>query len=253
MVVDYTKKEVLEYYYDELKYSIKLVGVMCDCHPSTIRKWLGRHDIQIRSSQESKAIELSTKKKVKSAPERLNYSVGDFALSFERLCRTIRLGIWSILKKSGLKDAWECTDILVGDLTAFPLQSILRALINQTRVLAPEEESIVNSLFKRVVSVTEARNNILHAAWYIDYKSRPDLLNDVFTKYRPGYAKFGAKPTPTKISITEVETSAKECRDLMDFFDCLNGCLYRAKPFTEFLQLSENKIKFLDPAKKRVW
>ena len=98
----YTQKEWLERYYVQDQYSIKLVASIAKCHPTTIRKWLNRHGIEIRTSKESRAIEARTKLKAKTASAKLCTAVGDFALSFERLCRCLRLGIWAVLETNRL-------------------------------------------------------------------------------------------------------------------------------------------------------
>jgi hypothetical protein len=253
MEPEYTKKDWLETYYIQGQYSIKLVAAIAKCNPTTIRKWLRKHGIAIRPSKESRAIEVCLKLKAKTASEKLCTAVGDFALSFERLCRDLRLGIWAVLEANGLKDAWYLTDIFVGDLTAFPLQNIFRALISQTRKCNAEEKLALGDIFKRMAAITETRNSVLHSAWYIDYKSRADLLTDTYTKYRPGYDKAGAKPTPTKHSIEEVERAAVGCLTLSELISCLQSCILMNKQFGDYLHMVDRQAAFIDPGKKSAY
>ena len=218
----YSQKDWLERHYVRHQSSIKAVASIAKCHPSTIRKWLDKNGIAIRSSKESRAIDARTKLKAETVGERLNTAVGDFAISFERLCHNLRLSIWAVLEANGLNDAWHITDILVGDMTAFPLQNILRALIWQTMKCNAQEEMVLSNIFKRIASITGTRNSVLHSAWYIDFRSTADLLTDTYTKYRPGYSKEGAKPSPTKYSIKAVEVAAAETQTLSQFISCLN-------------------------------
>lgn len=243
---DYRDKDWLHTYYVTHKHSVAIIADIAGCRAETIRYWLKKHCIRLRTPAEARSLEATLKRKVKSTSEDLCRAVGSFALSFERLCRDLRLGVWSVLEANGLDGAWECTDILVGDLTAFPLQSILRALIVQTSTLDEDEQRVIDILFGRVSRLAEERNTIIHSAWYIDYRSRPDLLSNVYVRYRPGYSKKGAKPTPTKHPITEVERSDKECHQLADLLDHLNDCLrmrHRIRDYFETVGKTEIKVK----------
>jgi len=180
----------------------------------------------------------------------LSAGIGDFALCFERLCRHLRLGIFAVLEVNGLKDAWSLSEILVGDLTANPLQSILRALIAQTRKCNENESLVLKNIFKRIVSIVEKRNNFLHSDWYIDYISRNDLQPDVYMKYRPGYNKSGKKPASTKHTLKELKQARNECLALSEFVECLESCVLNNRSFEDYLHMVDRQASFIDPANK---
>ena len=92
----------------------------------------------------------------------------------------------------------------------------------------------------RIVRITEERNSILHSAWYIDYKSRKDLLADVFVRYRPGYSRKGAKPTPTDHPLGEVIKWESECSNLCRLLDHLSDSLRRGRPIRDAFEISGN-------------
>ncbi len=241
MAAKYKKREWLYEMYIMHHYSAAIIAQNAGCHEATSRNWLRKHQIPVRSPAKAQSLEVEVRKKIKTASNRLSLAIGEFALTFERLCRDLRLGIWSLLDREGLRNAWELTDILVGDLTAKPLQSILRAIIAQTINLTDEDEKILTSLFSRITRVTEERNSILHSAWYIDYKSRKDLLSDVFVRYRPGYSRKGAKPTPTDHALAEVIQWEAECSTLCRLVDHLSDSLRRGKKIENSFEMTSKE------------
>jgi len=80
----------------------------------------------------------------------------------------------------------------------------------------------------------------LRSAWYIDYKSRRDLLTDVFVRYRPGYSRKGAKPTPTDHSLGEVIKWEAECSALCRLVDHLSDSLRRGKHIRDSFEITSN-------------
>jgi hypothetical protein len=233
----YKDRDWLYQQYIARKYSAADIALLVDCHPSTIYYWLKKHEIPVRSRAEGRALAFEVQRKALDASETLNCAVGCFALTFERLCHSLRLAIWSILEAHGLQNAWKITDIMVGDLTAFPLQSILRALVAETRGLSEEESKIITGIFKRAAKLAEERNRLIHSAWYIDYKSRGDLLTDTFVRYRPGYSKHGAKTSPTQHSLAEIEEWTNEAEDLQQLIRHLGECLRQGRSIEDGFEI----------------
>jgi hypothetical protein len=233
----YKDRDWLYRYYITWKYSAIDIAYLVDCHPSTIYYWLKKHGIPVRSPSEARALEAKIRRKASDISERLDHAVGRFALSFERLCHSLRIGICTVLELHGLQNAWKITDIMVGDVTAFPLQSIFRALIVETHELSEEESKIITSIFKRVARLTEERNRIIHSAWYVDYKSRQDLLSDTLVRLRPGYSKHGAKPSPTKHPLAEIEEWTDEARELEELVTCLYHRFNRGHRIKDYFEI----------------
>lgn len=161
----------------------------------------------------------------KELSDRLHRAVGKFTVTFERLCDNLRNAVAQILATQGL-DNRKITDILIGDMTIFPLQSILRALIIETQELSQNDLKIVKEIFRRIGELAEERNRIIHSAWYINYKSQEDILSDVLTAVKPGYSKKGAKPSPYKYPLSEIEEWTEEAQYLSVVISQLGTCIY---------------------------
>ena len=168
---------------------------------------------------------LDLHQKAKELSDSLYPTIGEFAVAFEAICHAIRMGIDDILQKNGLRNS-RITDILIGDLTAHPLQDIYRALLLETEKLDKTEVAILDNIFKRVSQVGEHRNRIIHSAWFIDFKNAEDIMKGLLLRYKPGRTKKGAKESPSKIPIQEIKAIIKEARVLGDLIHQLNMCLY---------------------------
>jgi hypothetical protein len=164
-------------------------------------------------------------KKAKSLTSDLCPTIGEFVLAFESLCHSLEMGIKDILARKGLEDA-KLVEILIGDMTLFPMQNIYRSLLVQAFELDNTEIAIINNIFKRICDTNEERNGILHSAWFIDFKNPDDIKNGLLMKYRPGATKLGAKESPIKYPLDNIRKSIKIIRELIDLVEELNMCIY---------------------------
>ncbi len=152
-------------------------------------------------------------------------TIGEFAVAFEALCHALRMGIGIILEANGLKRG-RLADILVGDLTIFPLQTIYRALLAEAQEFDATEIKVLDNTFKRIAQLGEHRNKIIHSAWFIDFKNPEDIREGLLTRHRPGATKRGAKKDPCKFPITEIKEITENARVLDDLVHQLNMCIY---------------------------
>lgn len=142
-----------------------------------------------------------------------------------------------ILENAGLKDN-RLSDILIGDLSAFPLQNIYRALLVQTTKLTEKELKIIDSLFNGVAKLAENRNKILHSKWSIDFKNPQDIKDQLITGHKPGYSKRGAKPNSFKVPIAEIRVLSQRARVLEDLIYQLNLIVYSGRSIGSYFHLS---------------
>ncbi len=180
------------------------------------------------------------RKKAKKLNLALYPTIGEFVIAFEANCHSIRIGIGTLLQKNGLKSS-NLVDILVGDLTIFPLQSIYRAIIVEMVKLSEKEKRIVDLIFKRVINLGEKRNQFIHAAWFIDFKNLEDLKNGLLVQYRPGYSKSGAKESPGKIPIEEIKKQINESRNIGELLEELHLCFYSGTKIEKRFKIDQNK------------
>ena len=164
-------------------------------------------------------------KKAKSLTSDLCPTIGEFVLAFESLCHSLEMGIKDILARKGLEDA-KLVEILIGDMTLFPMQNIYRSLLVQAFELDNQEISIINNIFKRICDINEERNGIIHSAWFIDFKNPDDIEKGLLVKYRPGASKRGAKESPSKYPLEDIKKSTERTRTLTDLVEELNMCAY---------------------------
>ena len=167
-------------------------------------------------------------------------TIGKFAVSFERVCYALKMGISELMEVEGLSND-RITDILIGDLTLFPLQSIFRALIAETGKITPDNQYIIDNIFKRIVKLGEERNKIIHSAWFIDYKNRKALRAKMLTGHKPGYNKKGAKPSWFNYPISEIKKMIKEANVLSDLVHQLGICIYTNHGIEPCFKLYKNR------------
>jgi len=182
-------------------------------------------------------------RKAKELSEDLYPTIGKFALQFEANCHALRMGIETILENHGLSNS-NLTEIMIGDLTIFPLQSIYRSMISEVMQLNEFEIKIIDNIFKRIIQLGEKRNRIIHAAWFIDYKNPEDLKSGLLTQYKPGYSKKGAKESPSKFPISEIKAQIDESDKLNDLIHELNMCLYSGTQIQKRFGIDDQKLAY---------
>ena len=160
--------------------------------------------------------------------ESLYPTIGAFAVAFEALCHALRMGIADVLEKNGLRET-KLAYMLVGDLTIFPLQSIYRALLAETQQLSPLEKEVLDNIFKRISQLGEQRNQIIHSAWFIDFKNPEDISKGLLIQDKPGPSKRGAKESPSKFPIRTIQEITKQARVLDKLVHEVNMCIYTGK------------------------
>ncbi|MFA5366939.1 MAG: hypothetical protein WC333_03580 [Dehalococcoidia bacterium] len=179
--------------------------------------------------------------KAKELGDSLYPTIGKFAISFEANCHALRMGIGIILENDGLSNS-NLTEIMIGDLTLFPLQSIYRSMISEVMLLNETELKIIDNIFKRLGQLGEMRNRILHAAWFIDYKCAEDIKCGLLTQYKPGYSKKGAKQSPVKFPVSEIRAQIEESEKLNDIIHELNMCLYSGTKMQKRFVFNEQNL-----------
>jgi len=152
-------------------------------------------------------------------------TIGGFVVAFESLCHSLKMGVEDILVRRGLSNR-KLAEILVGDMTLFPLQSVYRSLLVEAYELDIKEVCIIDNIFKRVCNAGEERNGIIHSAWFIDFKNPDDIEKGLLVKYRPGASKRGAKESPSKYPLEDIKKSTERTRTLTDLVEELNMCAY---------------------------
>lgn len=167
-------------------------------------------------------------------------TIGEFVVSFESVCHGMKSGIDVFLQDNGLRNSSRLSDILVGDLTAFPLVNVYRSIVIETQKPNVDEVKIIDNIVKRIIELAEERNRIVHSAWFIDYKSMEDLEKGLLIQYRPGASKQGAKESPTRYPIKNIKDFITKARTLHVLVEELNMCVYQGTKIDNRFMLNKN-------------
>jgi hypothetical protein len=89
--------------------------------------------------------------------------VGEFCVQFEEVCYQMEECAMHILDIQGLKNR-SIAKVLISNLTAEPLQKMLRALLSE-HLKSFEYNKILSLVFAEFTSLIESRNSIVHAKW----------------------------------------------------------------------------------------
>ena len=90
--------------------------------------------------------------------------LGKFVLAFERVCDVMRYIIMFILRSQGLSNQG-MEQVIVGDKASAELQIMLGALYCELPKQDEIDKGCVKDLLKRIKTVAEKRNILLHCSW----------------------------------------------------------------------------------------
>lgn len=164
------------------------------------------------------------KRKLDAQTEDLYAALGHFAVEFEHVCEYLRVIIMTILSKEGLAND-RVMEILLADLTAEPLRSLVASLVAETQKLSQTDRKIISTILNWMQELTKNRNDVLHATWLIGWAS----IGDTECKAAPG-KKFKKDKTgvATKTFIWTVDDFNKlteEATKLWRLLARVNACI----------------------------
>ena len=173
---------------------------------------------------DTKTMDEDTKKKYEEQTEDLYAALGKFAVEFEHICHYLRLIIMAILDNEGLHNE-KVMQILLADLTADPLRTLVMSLVAETQDVSDVEKKIISMILNRVQNLTKTRNDVLHGTWYIGWAAAGD---DEFTG-APGIKikknKKGAAPKTFDWKAKDFEELSADAVELWNLLARLNGCI----------------------------
>jgi len=110
--------------------------------------------------------------------------LGEFVLSFERVCENMRHAIMFMLRSQGLNNQ-DMAFVIVGDKTSSELQVLFGALFMEMPNQDEDDKKCVKELLKRIKKITEQRNILLHSAWDLGHQASWDKeILAVATRFR---------------------------------------------------------------------
>jgi len=165
-----------------------------------------------------------TKHKIDEQTEDLYAAIGHFAVEFEHVCNYLRIIIMTILSKEGLGNE-KVMQILLSDLTAEPLRSLVSSLISETQQLSEADRKIVSKILTSVQDLTKNRNDVLHGTWFIGW----GFSSDTECKTAPGIKfkkdKGGVATKTFNWTVEEFNALTGNASTLWGLLAILNGCI----------------------------
>ena len=180
-----------------------------------------------------------TKRKFDVQTEDLYAAIGRFAVEFEHVCNYLRIIIMTILSKEGLGNQ-QVMQILLADLTAEPLRSLVASLIPETQNLSETDRKIVSKILNPVQDLTKTRNDVLHGTWFIGWVSIGDteFKNTPGVKYKKD--KTGVATKTSNWTVDDFNKLTDNATKLSRLLARVNGCIAGNLTFEKNFVFSED-------------
>lgn len=136
--------------------------------------------------------------------------IGKCAVKFELISFYLRQGITILLGEHGLKNQ-RLSQVLLADLTAYPLKSILQSLITEIATLPPRDKTICDKIFAKVQNLIEQRNAIVHGTWFVGWASTEDTDFSIASGHKWSRGKRGANLRQAQYECSDLNAFANEC------------------------------------------
>jgi hypothetical protein len=164
------------------------------------------------------------KEKYDSQTGHLYESIGRCAVKFEHVCFAMHQGITLLLGQHGLQSQ-RLAQVLLADSTAYPLKSILQAMIAEIVSLPPNDKSICDKIFARVQKLIQRRNDIIHSTWFVGWASSEDTDFSAASGHKWTRGKQGADIKSATYTSADFEAFAIECDIVAGLIRHLWGCI----------------------------
>ena len=152
--------------------------------------------------------------------------LGEFVISFERVCAGMRSCIHCAFRSSGL-DNQGLSQVLINKLAAESLRTTLGGVFSELRDQDDEDRKVVRGLLARIDKLGTIRNELFHAEWFLnyDYEEANDEFRALALKMNSSQSSgaYGLKIFVTKESLNQHVKEASEVQLLVSrLATCLN-------------------------------
>lgn len=137
-------------------------------------------------------------------------SIGEFSVKFEQIVHSMTNGITVSLAKDGLKNQ-KLSNIILAELTAYPIKSIFASIIAETVDLSDKEKRIVNIILKRIQRLIDERNNIVHRTWFVGWASSVATKFDEVSGVKLMRGKTGGGSKVVSLKSEDFDNLSAEC------------------------------------------
>lgn len=166
-------------------------------------------------------------------------AIGKFAVKFEHLVFSMRLGIGFILSKHGLADQ-QLSNIMLAELTAQPMKNILASMIPQIMELSDTDKHILKSILKRVQFLIDKRNEIIHSTWFVGWARTTDTEFDTVHGYKLTREKSGIGAKSFRFRSEDFDKFSDDCDLVAHLVKTLWGAVVNGDKITDDFVISED-------------
>lgn len=136
--------------------------------------------------------------------------IGRFAVNFEHVSLAMQFGMRALLQQSGLQNQ-QLANIMLADQTAYPLKTMLQAMVAEACNLDQSDRLIANKIFKRVVDLIETRNNVIHSTWFVGWAGAEDTDFSEVDGHKLSKGKDGASVKGFDYKASDFRRLSDEC------------------------------------------
>jgi hypothetical protein len=187
--------------------------------------------------------EAERKQKYEQQTEQIYAAIGRFAVKFEHVCHAMHSGVMNILQQRGLQDQKLANAVLEG-LTAEPLRRMFAATVAQIRgdQLTGDEKRIFKNILRRVIELTETRNDLIHRTWFVGWAAPTDEDFSTVAGWKFKNTNQGVEFRPLQYTPSDFDGFSAQADELADIINRLNGCILLDRPFTTNFVLDADGI-----------
>ncbi len=126
-----------------------------------------------------------------------------------------------------------CNAVLEG-LTADPLRRMFASTVAQVRGdrLVGDDKRILKNILKRVVELTETRNDIIHRMWYVGWAAAEDNDFSSVSGMKFKNTTQGVEFRGLHYTSQDFDNHSSQADDLTKVIQRLDGCMMLDLPFS---------------------
>ncbi len=119
-------------------------------------------------------------------------------------------------------------DAALSGLTADPIQRVFRSAVVEARKpdgMSAADEKILANVCKRIRTLTETRNNVLHRTWFVGWFGEEESDQSTVHGWKFENTAKGAEFRPLQYAVTDFDDLSNQARLLANCVRRIAGCL----------------------------
>lgn len=166
--------------------------------------------------------------------------LGRFSVKFEHVVSAMAYAITFTLQKNGLRNQ-QLAHIVLAEQTAYPIKSMLQAMVAQVAQLDESERGVVNRIFKRVQDLIDHRNQLLHSFTVVGAADEgQEFAADGFKLSR---GRTGSGTKDHRMSATALRELCSECTAVESLINGLQIAIMTERKIGACFSMSNDEVK----------